>query len=160
MARPARSVVVVAVLVIALVIASVIAVLAFAPSVSHFAPNSPEDVFQRYLKTYQDRDFTAAYEFFSAEARQQLSRDDYVSYARSGFDFPQSNVSRVAISRVEGGGANKTLHVTIEHQSGSGLDLNNWSEDLVIPMVQESGGWKIDRLLLGTSSAPVAPITK
>ncbi len=55
MTKQSRSILTIAGSVIALVIASVVAVLVFAPAANHFAPGSPEDVFQRYLTSYEQR---------------------------------------------------------------------------------------------------------
>ncbi len=131
--------------------------LVVSPTESHFTPGSPEDVFQRYLTTYTNRDFTTAYGFFSAQAQQELAIDDYLTYARSDFSGTVSENTRIVVHRVDGDGTSKTLQVTVESQSGSGLEINRWSYDVSVPMVMESGSWKIDQLLLGTTPAPVKP---
>lgn len=161
MTKPARSILLIAGLVIVLVVAAIVAVLAFAPSESHFTSGSPEDVFQRYLTNYQNRDFATAYGFFSTQAQKQLALDDYAAYARSSHSGGSlDSNSRVTIDRVEGNDTRKTLHISVENISGSGLDLNRWTYDVVVPTVKESGAWKIDELLLGTSPAPIPSITK
>ena len=160
MTKPARSILLIAGLVIVLVVAAIVAVLAFAPSESHFTPGSPEDVFQRYLTSYQNRDFATAYGFFSTQAQKQLTLDDYAAYARSSYGGSLDSNSRVIVDRVEGNDTRRTLYISIENVSGSGLDLNRWTYDVVVPMVHESGVWKIDELLLGTSPAPIPSITK
>ncbi len=157
MTRPGRSILIIAGIVTALVASAIVVVLVVSPTESHFAPGSPEDVFQRYLTSYTNRDFTTAYGFFSTQAQQQLSMDDYLTYARSGYG-PVTEGNRVLVSRVEGSETSKTLRLTIESQSVSGLDVNRWSYDVSIPMVMESGSWKIDQLLLGTSTAPPKPV--
>ena len=160
MTGPSRTIVLIAVAVISLVVAAIVTVLAFAPSASHFAPGSPEDVFQSYLAAYQRRDFETAYGYFSARAQHQLSLDAYVRYARTSYgDAPESH-SRIAVERVEEDDRGVTLYLTIENSNDSGLDVGRYSYDVTIPLVKEASVWKIDQLLLGTSPAPVAPITQ
>lgn len=160
MTKPTRAIALIAGLVIVLVVVAIVAVLAFAPSKSNFTAGSPEDVFQRYITAYQNRDFPSAYGFFSTRAQQQLSLDEFTSYASSQYVDRLDRNSRIVVNRVEGNDIRKTLYLSIENVSGSGLDLNRWSYDVVVPMVQESGAWKIDTLLLGTSPAPIPAPTK
>ena len=158
MARPGRSILIIAGSVVVLVVAAIIIARVASPSETHFTPGSPEDVFQRYLTSYGKWDFTTAYGFFSADAQKQLSIDDYLTYARSDYGGAVSEDTRVVVNDVVGDETSKTLHVTVENQSGSGLDISQGSYDLSVPMVMESGSWKIDQLLLGTSPAPVKPL--
>ncbi len=134
--------------------------LAFAPAVGHFDANSPEAAFQHYLTSYQQRDFATSYGYFSSRARRQMSLDDYQSYARSSWAPSDTNASRVTANRVEQSGSTTTLYLTVENQSRSGLSVDRWSYQVVVPMVQETGAWKIDQLMLGTNLAPVAPVSK
>ena len=157
MTKPARSILLIASLVLVLVVAAVIAVLAFSPGDSHFAPGSPEAVFQQYLNTYQSRDFNSAYGFFSSQAQKQLTADEYALSARSFGNVSFDDNQRILIGRVEHRDSAVILHLTIENTFGSGLDLNRSSYDRPIPMVQEKGTWKIDELLLGINSVPVTP---
>ncbi|MGA7671931.1 MAG: hypothetical protein WBW04_15995 [Nitrolancea sp.] len=158
MARPGRSILIIAGSVVALVVAAIAVVLVVSPGETHFTPGSPEDVFQRYLTSYADRDFTTSYGYFTAESQKQLSIDDYLTYARSDYGSPVAQNSRVLVNGVEGDETSKTLHLTIESQSGTGLDINRWSYEVSVPMAMESGSWKIDQLLLGTSPAPLKPL--
>jgi hypothetical protein len=153
-AKPVRSVLIIAVLVLVLVAGAIVAVLALSPGASHFPPDSPEAAFQNYLNAYNARDFGTAFASFSAQARGQLSADDYARRARTFGDVPPDENQRILIGQVEKQGAAVVLHVTIEHVSGSGLELNRWSYEQTVPLVREDGAWKIDNLLLGTTPFP------
>lgn len=154
MKGPARSVLIIAIPVLVLVIGAVIIALALSPGESHFAPNSPEAAFQHYLDAYESRDFNGAYNSFSVGAQRQLTFDQYTARARSSADVPLDENQRVLIGEVEHRGSVVLLHLTIEHSGGSGLELDRSSYDQTVPMVQENGAWKIDELLLGTSTVP------
>jgi len=155
--RHMRLVLIIAASVVVLVVAAVIAVLALSPGDSHFAPGSPEAVFQQYIKAYQSRDFNGAYGFFSSQAQKQLTADEYALNARSFGNVSFDSNQRILIDRVEHRDSAVILHLTIENIFGSGIDLNRTSYDRSIPMVQENGTWKIDELLLGINPAPVTP---
>ena len=157
MTKPERLILIMAASVVTLVVAAIVIVLVVSPAATRFTPGSPEDVFQRYLTSYGNRDFATAYGFFSTDAQKQLAIDDYLNYARSDFGGPISENTRVVVHGVEGDATSSTLHLTVENQSGSGLDINRWSYEVSVPMVMESGSWKIDQLLLGTSPAPFKP---
>ncbi len=150
----------IAVLVLVLVLGAVVAVLAFNPSASHFDANSPEAAFQRYLSSYQQRDFATSYSYFSARSQQLMSFDDYRSYAQSSGIPRDTSASRVIANRVEQSGSTTTLYLTVENQSDAGLSVNRWSYQVAVPMVQEPSGWKIDQMMLGTNLAPVPPVLK
>lgn len=155
MKGPARSVFIIAVVVLVLVVGAVIVALALSPGESHFAPNSPEAAFQHYLDAYRSRDFSGAYASFSTGAQRQLTLDQYVTQARSSASIPFDDNQRITIGRVEHQNSVVLLHLTIEQSGGSALDFERPSHDQTVPMVQENGAWKIDQLLLGT--APVPP---
>ncbi len=104
--------------------------------------------------------FTTAYGFFLTRAQKQLSLDQYSTYATSSMTGATDQDARITVNRVEGSETSKTLYLTVEHVSGGGIELNTWTYDLSVPLVRESGEWKIDQLLLGTSPAPVLPLTK
>lgn len=158
--RPARSVFWIAGLVIALVIAAVAAVLLVSPKTSHFVPGSPEDTVQRYLRTYQSGDFVTAYGFFSSQAQAQLSVDQYVIYAQAGAVTPPNDSSRVLVDQVEGNDQSVRVYLTIENDAGNAFQFDRWSYQVVIPLVRQTGEWKINQLMLGTSPAPVLPVTR
>lgn len=152
-----RSVLLIAVVVVALVVGAVVAVLVLSPGESHFAPGSPEAAIQEYLDAYESRDFNKAYGSFSAQAQRQLTADAYATRARSSGIFPLDENQRILIGHVEHQGSAATLHLTIEHISGSGLDIDRSSYERTVPMVQGDGRWKIDELLLGIYPLPPLP---
>jgi hypothetical protein len=152
--KPVRSVLIIAVVVLALVAGAVVAVLALSPGESHFAPGSPEAAFQQYLDAYESRDFRSAYDFFSAATQRQMSVDEYVSRARLSGNAPFDENQRILIGRVEHHDSAVTLHLAIEHVSGTGLQIDRSSYEQTVPLVQEQGAWKIDELLLGIYPLP------
>lgn len=158
--RPVRAVFWIAGLVITLVIAAVAAVLLVSPKASHFVPGSPEDTVQRYLQTYQAGDFATAYGFFSSQAQAQLPADQYVMYARAGAVNPLDSTSRIVVDRVQGDAQTVRVYLTIENESGSAFRYDRWSYQAVIPLVRQTGEWKINQLMLGTSPAPVLPVSR
>lgn len=159
--RSARSVTVIAGLVLLLVIVAVVISLTFeSTGPASYPAGSPESAFQRYFRAFDEGDTETAYSFFTARVRNQMSYDDFTWYAGTSTQYqkPAEFDTVVRIERVERTDERAILHLTVEEVSGSGINVNRYTFERRIRMLQEEGNWKLDEPLIGVDSLPmVAP---
>ena len=139
------------------VLAVAIVLLAEARGPSSFEAGSPEEAMQRYLAAWEERDYEAAYGFFSEEIRADATLDQYESQARS---YGEGNIGNgetaTYIDDAVGEGDEVTLHLTVEQfygDGGLGGGGNSFRTQRAIRMVREADGWKIDEPLIGIEPA-------
>jgi hypothetical protein len=142
--------------ILALVALSIaVILLAEARGPASFEPGSPQEAMQRYLAAWEERDYEAAYGFFSAEVRADATLDQYESQARAYGDGFQGGDSATYIDDVEGEGDRVTVHLTVEQFfDDGGLGGNGYRTQQAVRMVREADGWKIDEPLIGVESIP------
>jgi hypothetical protein len=143
--------------IVALVVLAVaVVLLAEARGPSSFEPGSPQDAMQRYLAAWDERDYEAAYGFFSAEVRAEATLEQYESQARAyGGDFLGTGETATYIDRVEGDGDRVAIHLTVEqYYNDGGPGGGSYRSQRTVHMVRESAGWKIDEPLIGIEAIP------
>lgn len=154
--RPARSIAIIAGVVVVFVVAAVAVVLLVGPTEeASFPAGSPEATFQSYYQAFQSRDFATAYGFFSERLRRQVSADQYASLASTYGPYEPSEADmRIRVERIDISGERATLSLVIDRYYDSGLTIERSSYTRQIGLVREGGDWKIDELLIGVDPAP------
>ena len=157
-----RSVLAIAGAIGATVVAAVliVVVLGDRPAAS-FPPDSPEAAVQGFLAAWDDRDYDAAYGFFSADVRQRVRLEEYRQVARDqgSYTYPGDERRRVEIQRVDIQGKRADVYLSIEHFYGGGGPFGNggYTSTSIVHLVREKGAWKLDEALLGTEPGPFFP---
>lgn len=83
-----------------------------------YPADTPEGTFQRYYQAWIDRDFDAAYGYFSRAAQAQVSLP---TYRRQAGDFYYEDSSqRILLDRTDARGDSADLELRIEHGGGGG----------------------------------------
>lgn len=158
--RPtARPLIAIAVAVGLVVIVAVVAVVAFGSRTATYPADSPEAAFQGYLTAFQQDDREAAYPFFSKQVRAGMSLTQYGQDIAMRGGEPDV---RVWIDRTDLKGDRATLHLTVEHYYGAGLQSSRYRSQTQVRMVREDGAWRVDDQLIGVEPgmyypAPAAP---
>jgi hypothetical protein len=141
--------------ILALVVLAVVAVLlAEGRGPASFPPGSPQDVMQRYLTAWDDRDYAAAYAYFSTGVQ---SRHSLERFEQEAAEFhgrrPGDDVDRaIYIDAADEDGDRATVHLTVEEYYGGGGDSYRSPREVL--MVREADGWRIDQPLLGIEVRP------
>jgi hypothetical protein len=145
--RPDRSVLIIAGLIVALVVAAVAAALTLGSRPpTTYPPDSPEGVFQAYVRAVEARQPEVAYSHFSKRVKGLMTLEQYQKeYGRPVVTRERN--SRLRIDRVEVTGDRATLYVTTEFVSGSGLDASRSSWTQQVQLIREDGAWTIDERL-------------
>lgn len=112
---------------------------------------------QRYLAAWEERDYEAAYGFFSEEIKADATLDQYESQARSyGEGYIGGGETATYIDDAVGEGDEVTLHLTVEQfYADGGPGGSSFRTQRTVRMVREADGWKIDEPLIGIE--PAAP---
>jgi hypothetical protein len=122
-----------------------------------YPPDSPRGVVQRYLAAWDERDYAAAYAFFSSQVRGTLSEADYLAaaadYARYGRP-PNGSARGVFIDGVTDGSTRVTVRLTVEEVVGNGLDTSVYRSPRTVALVREGTEWRIDEALLWLDQGP------
>jgi hypothetical protein len=146
--------------ILALVVLAVgVVLLAEARGPATFAAGGPEETMQRYLAAWDERDYEAAYAFFSEEVRADVTLDEYEQQARAyGGEFSGFGEIAVYIDNAVVDGDRATLHLTVEqfYDDGGGLGGggSSFRTEREVRMVQEAAGWKVDEPLIGIEQIP------
>jgi hypothetical protein len=123
-----------------------------------FPADSPQAALQAYLQAFDDEDYEAAYASFSADARGQMSLEDF-DRAATDYHLYATESRRVlydGIDEVETDGDERaTLRLTVEVSYGDVLFADRYSYPTEVPMVREEGAWRIDQALVHLDPAPV-----
>jgi len=145
--------------ILALVALSIaVILLAEARGPASFEPGSPQEAMQRYLAAWEERDYEAAYRFFSAGVQADGTFEQYERQARVGDEFHDGETAAY-IDDVEGEGDRATLHLTVEmFFDDGGLGGNSYRSQRSVRMVREADGWKIDEPLIGVESVPFGEV--
>jgi hypothetical protein len=138
------------------VLAIAVVLLAEARGPVSFEPGSPQEAMQRYLAAWEERDYEAAYGFFSSEIRADTTLDQYESQVRAHGDGFIGGETATYIDDVEGEGDRVTLYLTIEqfYDDGGLGGGGSFRSQREVRMVREADGWKIDEPLIGVEPAP------
>lgn len=139
------------------VLAVAVVLLAEARGPTSFEAGSPEEAMQRYLAAWEERDYEAAYGFFSEEIKADATLDQYESQARSyGEGYIGGGETATYIDDAVGEGDEVTLHLTVEQfYADGGPGGSSFRTQRTVRMVREADGWKIDEPLIGIE--PAAP---
>lgn len=149
-----RSLLIIAVGIVALVIVTIVVVLlAGSREQRQFPADSPEGVLQNYVAAYEADDLEAAYAYFSSEVQAEMSQRDFIS-ADAGYGRGAPS-RRVMFDRTSGSGDRVTLHLIIEEFYSGGIDSSTSRYPRAIRMVREPDGWRIDEPLVGLEPGPV-----
>lgn len=128
-----------------------------------YPPDSPQGVVQGYLAAWDERDYGAAYAFFSSRVTDTLSEADYrvaaADYARYGLP-PNGSARGVFIDDVTDGSTHVTVQLTVEEVIGNGLDANVYRSPRTVALVREGTEWRIDEALLWLDPGPYPEPTK
>ncbi len=138
--------------ILALVIVSVAVVLLAGRGAStQFPADSPEGAFQRYLAAHEDRDYEAAYEYFSEHVGEQMSMEEYRQNAQmySGGPGFGDTTQRVLFQDTEGDGDRVQLNLVVEYFYGDGMGGGSDRYPLQVTMIREDGEWRLDDPLIG-----------
>jgi hypothetical protein len=137
----------VAIVILAVVTAAV--VLLAGDRQQEYPADSPEGMLQRYLASFEDRDYEAAYAHFSTEVKSGLDLERYLESVRQ-YGFPVGQAARrVFIDEVSGDGDERVMRLTVEDFYGDGFGGDSYRSERQIRIVRESGGWYIDEPLVG-----------
>lgn len=138
------------------VLAVAVVLLAEAREPNSFEPGSPQETMQRYLAAWDERDYEAAYGFFSEEVRAEATLEQYESQARAyGGDFFGGGRTATYIDDAVGDGDRVTLHLTVEQfYEDGGPGGSSFRTQRTVRMVREADGWKIDEPLIGMEPVP------
>jgi hypothetical protein len=155
--QPGRSVLVIGGLVVLLIAPAVVAVLLLdAGKPATYAPDSPEAAFQHYYQAFQNGDTHAAYESFTRRVQGQISYDEF-SWNVTQFGQPSGQNTLVRVDRVDRQDQRAVLYLSVEHVSGSGLNISRYSEQRRISLIREDDSWKIDEPLVGVEPGYFGP---
>jgi len=150
--RESRSLLFIGAGILALLVISVVVVLALGRTApSDYPADSPEGTLQRYLAAYEDGDYEAAYEYFSERVKGQMSIDEY----RRNIDMYQGapTAQRVLFQGTSGDGDRVRVELLIEYFYNDGFGGGSSSMPRQVNMVREDGEWRIDDALAGLEPA-------
>jgi hypothetical protein len=150
--RESRSLLYIGAGILALLVISVVAVLAIGPTATpDYDADSPEGTLQRYLVAYEDDDLDAAYEYFSERVKEQMSVDMF----RRSIDMYQGapGAQRVLFQGTSGDGDRVSVDLVVEYFYDDGFGGGSSSQPRRVSMVREDGEWRIDDALAGLEPA-------
>jgi hypothetical protein len=155
--QPGRSVLVIGGFMLVLIALAVVAVLALdAGKPATYPPGSPEAAFQEYYQAFQKGDTRAAYSAFTKRVQERMSYDNY-SLNVTQFGGPTGQDTLVRVERVDRQAERAELYLSVEYVSGSGININRYSEERRVSIIQEDGVWKIDEPLVGVDPGYFEP---
>jgi hypothetical protein len=152
-----RSLILIAV-VIAILLAGTAGVVALAGNRAphQYAANSPQGVLQRYLASFDEGDYEAAYARFSDGVQDRMTLAQYEraidDYGIHGGEGP---ARRVFFDRVTGSGDRVQVHVVVEEFYGDGLNANTFRSERQVRAIRQPNGWHIDEPLVWLDPAPL-----
>ena len=155
--NPGRQILIIGAVLLALVVGTVVTVLAVGSREESYPPGTPEGALQRYLQAFEDEDFETAYSYFSSEVQDEMSLDEFEE-ATEYYGSPAPEIERrVRVDRVEETDDGAVVHLTVEEFYGGGGPFGGggtYSYPREVRMVREGGDWKIDEPLLGLEPGP------
>ncbi len=117
-----------------------------------FEAGTPERALQDYLRAFDAGDYTTAYGSFSSAAQSVAPESEYraaVPMYGPGYGAPSQ---RVVFEGRAGSGDRVTVQLSIEELSDGVGQV--YRSPRSIPMVRESGSWRIDQLLIRLDPGP------
>ncbi|MEP7082094.1 MAG: hypothetical protein ABI841_03855 [Chloroflexota bacterium] len=150
--RESRSLLYIGAGILALLLVSVVVVLALGrTATSDYPADSPEGTLQRYFAAFEDGDYEAAYAYFSERVKEQMSVDDY---RRSiGMYQGAPGAQRVLFQGTSGEGDRVRVDLVVEYFYDDGFGGGSSSQPRQVSMVREDGEWRIDDALAGLEPA-------
>ncbi|MGZ8562478.1 MAG: hypothetical protein ACXWWU_02545 [Candidatus Limnocylindria bacterium] len=153
--RESRSLLYIGAGILALLVISVVIVLAIGRTATPDYPaDSPEGTLQRYFAAFEEGDYEGAYEYFSARVKEQMSVDDF----RRSIGMYQGGApggQRVLFQGTSGEGDRVRVELVIEYFYDDGFGGGSSSQPRQISMVREDGEWRIDDALAGLEPAMI-----
>jgi hypothetical protein len=158
-----RGLVAIAIGIAAIVVIAVAAVAAAgSQGPSELEAGTPEAVVQEYLTALEDGDTEAAYALFSESVREDLTLDDFERSINEFESFDTGIQRTVYFDETEITGDSADVYLTVEETfpGEGGFGIPPYTYPVEIPMVSESGEWRIDEPLTGISPyyEPTPPI--
>jgi hypothetical protein len=127
-----------------IVVATLIVLVGGAAHEVSYPPDSPEAAVQGFLRAYYNDDAETAYSFLSTRVRKSTSLNTYTQQCCYAPDRQE-----VRVNRVTGTGETRQVFLDVaNYWGGSEPD----SHIVIMPMVLEDAGWRIDRLFYGTEN--------
>ena len=150
--RESRSLLYIGAGILALLVISVVVVLAIGRTATPDYPaDSPEGALQRYFVAFEEGDYEAAYEYFSERVKEQMSVDDF---RRSiGMYGSPPGGQRVLFQGTSGEGDRVRVELVVEYFYDDGFGGGSSSQPRQVSMVREDGEWRIDDALAGLEPA-------
>jgi hypothetical protein len=129
-----------------IVVATAIVLLAGGQAGTSYPANSPEGAFQRYLDAWFDKDYAAAYEYFTPRIKATMSYDEFERDAELYGSYVRQTVS---LDRSSGTDPTRTLHLTVTDYYGDPAYGGGYSQEQSVRMRLEGTSWLIDEALIG-----------
>jgi hypothetical protein len=145
-----RGLVAIAIGIGAIVVVAVVTVAAAGPSgATSLQPGTPEAVIQEYLHALDDRDTEAAYAFFSESVQDEVSLEDFERSIDEFGAYDAGTERTVYFDETEVTGDSAEVYLTVEETfpGDAGFGIPPFTLPVEIPMVNESGEWRIDEPL-------------
>ena len=117
-----------------------------------FEVGTPERALQDYLRAFDAGDYATAYGYFSAAAQAGTPESEYVAGVPMYGPGYQPSSQRVLFEGRSGGGDRVMLELSVEELGGGVGQV--YRSPRSIPMVRESGSWRIDQLLIRLDPGP------
>jgi hypothetical protein len=153
-----RSLIYVALGVVALAVVTIVAVLlAGHREAAEFPAGSPQAALQAYLVAYEEGDFDAAHTYFSADVRERMDREAYQE-AVDSWGVGNEPDRTVLFDSTTGTGDRVEVHLIVEEFYGDGLSGDTYRSPRDIRLVREDGEWRIDQALIWLDPAPIEPV--
>jgi len=157
-ASSSRSLLYVALGVVALAVVTIVVVLlAGGREAAQFPADSPEAAFQAYLAAYDEGDLEAAHAYFSAAVREQMDRGAY-QRAVDSWGVGTEPDRTVLFDSTTGTGDRVQIHLIVEEFYGDGLSGDTYRSPRDVRLVREDGEWRIDQALIWLDPAPIEAI--
>jgi hypothetical protein len=119
-----------------------------------YPADSPEAMLQRYLGSFDDRDYEAVYAHFSTDVKERTDLETYLDSILA-YGYPDAQLTRrVFIDGVSGSGDSRVIRLTVEEFYGQDLGGGSYRSERQLRVVREPDGWHIDELLVWLDPAP------
>lgn len=148
-ARPSRSILLIAAIVMGIVVVAVLVVVAASRPPATYPAGSPEATVQGFLAANADGDIEAAYAFFSESVRRSLTVADY-RRAWNDFSWEREQDRRVVLADTDLRDTRATVHLRVDVYSGGGpFGSSRYTYERSVILVREDDAWRIDEPLVG-----------
>ena len=152
---PGRSILLIGAALAALVIVSVVTVVAAGGrGVQTYPADSPEGALQRYLRAIEDGDYEDAYTYFSSEVQAVFPEREFADAGGSPGRFDGNTERTVRVERVDVRDDEATVHLSVEEYLDTGFGSSEYGYQRSVRLVRDEGAWKIDEPLYGLEPGP------